>query len=201
MPSSPPSAGMIQRITSRYLRLRPRSCSTPCRDDWTVEPNMKRSGQSRKGRTAFGCVHADPPTRKRSSLAMLRSSAIPPAQNCRPSKATTSCWSAKPSSFIAAKADGWRFMSTCLWIFAHNAEILGGYPKLPAWLSRSDVYLTWAGPAVVGLGCFVAYLGAHTAAMNFTIWFEVVAVAGLPVTVVFAAVKRLHRHVSDAPRA
>ena len=37
--------------------------------------------------------------------------------------------------------------------------------------------------------------------MNLTIWFEVVAAAGLLVTVVFAAVKRLHRHVSDAPRA
>jgi hypothetical protein len=37
--------------------------------------------------------------------------------------------------------------------------------------------------------------------MNLTIWFEVVAAAGLLVTVVFATVKRLHRHVSDAPRA
>ena len=41
--------------------------------------------------------------------------------------------------------------------FAHNAEFLGDYPNLPAWLTRSDVYFTWAGSAVVGLGGFVLY--------------------------------------------
>jgi hypothetical protein len=119
------------------------------------------------------------------------------------------------------------YLAASLLHFAHNAEFLGDYPNLPAWLTRSDVYLTWASSAVVGLGGFVLYLcgrqtpglcligihaalgfdgllhysraafGAHTAAMNFTIWFEVAAAAGLLVTVVFAAVKRLHRHVSD----
>ena len=39
---------------------------------------------------------------------------------------------------------------------------------------------------------------AHTATMNFTIWFEVAAAAALLVAVVFATVGRLHRHVSPS---
>lgn len=120
------------------------------------------------------------------------------------------------------------YLAASLLHFAHIAEFLGDYPKLPTWLTRSDVYFTWAGLAVIGLGGFAIYvrgrqtLGlcliglyatpgfngllhysraafkAHTGVMNFTIWFEVVAAAGLLVAVVFAAVKRLHRHVNDA---
>jgi len=120
------------------------------------------------------------------------------------------------------------YLAASLFHFAHNAEFIGDYPNLPTWLTRSDVYFTWAGLAVVGLGGFALYVrgrqalglcliglyaafgfdgllhysraafGAHTGVMNFTIWFEVVAAAGLLVTVVFAAVKRLHRHVNDA---
>ena len=105
--------------------------------------------------------------------------------------------------------------------FAHNAEFLGDYPNLPTWLTRSDVYFVWIGQAVIGLvgfslclrgrqtpgllliGLFAAFgfdgllhyarapLGAHTVAMNFTIWFEVIAAAALLVAVVFALVRRL----------
>lgn len=120
------------------------------------------------------------------------------------------------------------YLAASLLHFAHNAEFLGDYPNLPTWLTRSDVYFTWTGLAVIGLGGFALYVcgrqtlglcliglyatfgfdgllhysraafGAHTAPMNFTIWFEVVAAASLLVTIVFAAVKRLHRNVNDA---
>lgn len=105
--------------------------------------------------------------------------------------------------------------------FAHNAEFLGDYPNLPTWLTRSDVYFVWIGQAVIGLvgfalflrgrqtpgllliGLFAAFgfdgllhysrapFGAHTVAMNFTIWFEVAAAAVLLVAVVFALVRRV----------
>ena len=105
--------------------------------------------------------------------------------------------------------------------FAHNAEFLSDYPNLPVWLTRSQVYFTWIGLAAIGVGGFALYvrgwrcgglflmglyaafgfdgllhyarapIDAHTAAMNFTIWFEVVTAAALLVAVVFAALKRL----------
>ena len=107
--------------------------------------------------------------------------------------------------------------------FAHHAEFLGDYPNLPASLTRSTVYLTWTSSAAIGTGGFALYLrgwhlcgllliglyaafgfdgllhyarapfDSHTVAMNFTIWFEVVAAAALLVAVVFATVKRLRR--------
>jgi hypothetical protein len=42
--------------------------------------------------------------------------------------------------------------------FAHNAEFLSAYPDLPAWLARSDIYLTWAGLAAIGVGGFALYV-------------------------------------------
>jgi hypothetical protein len=91
--------------------------------------------------------------------------------------------------------------------FTHNAYYLADYPKLPAWLSQADVYLSWC--AITGLGiagfilyrqvhrgaglvllCIYALIGfdgllhygrapmaAHTGMMNFTIWAEVLAAA------------------------
>ena len=120
------------------------------------------------------------------------------------------------------------YMAASLLHFAHNAEFLSGYPNLPNWLTRSDVYLSWTGLALIGLGGFALYLrgwqalglfliglyaafgfdgllhysraafDAHTVAMNFTIWFEVVAAAILLVAVMLAAVSRLPTHVFDA---
>jgi hypothetical protein len=113
------------------------------------------------------------------------------------------------------------YMAASLLHFAHNAEFLGDYPNLPAWLTRSDVYFVWIGQAFIGLGGLALYLrgrqtpgllfiglfaafgfdgllhysrapfGEHTVAMNFTIWSEVVAAAALLVAVVFAVVKRI----------
>jgi len=91
--------------------------------------------------------------------------------------------------------------------FSHNAEYLADYPNLPDWLSRSQVYVAWfcitglgasgyilqrqghelgglvlvALYAVLGFDGLLHYsrapIGAHTAAMNLTIWFEVAAAA------------------------
>jgi hypothetical protein len=95
--------------------------------------------------------------------------------------------------------------------FTHNAEYIAFYPNMPAWLTREKVYLAWLAVASVGAAglafllvgwrtvsalCLVAYgaLGLdglghyalalcsqHTLAMNFTIWFEVLAGAALAV--------------------
>jgi len=86
--------------------------------------------------------------------------------------------------------------------FTHNAEFVDAYPNLPAWLTRSSVYLAWlavtaigatgvllmklrirvpgllmlAGYAALGLAgldhYWVAPMSSHTLAMNLTIWFE-----------------------------
>ena len=99
----------------------------------------------------------------------------------------------------------------------HNAEYLGGYPNLPAWLSRSQIYGAWCGITAVGLVGYTLYrrgrafiglwalvlytslgfdgllhyrrapLAAHTVAMNLTIWSEAAAAALALVAVVAVA--------------
>ena len=111
------------------------------------------------------------------------------------------------------------YLAASLLHFAHNAEYLADYPNLPAWLGRADVYLVWLGLAVVGIGGYALYRGgwrlagllllgayaasgfdgllhytrapftAHTAAMNFTIWFEFIA-AGLLLLAVAASLAK-----------
>ena len=93
--------------------------------------------------------------------------------------------------------------------FAHNAEFVADYPSLPAWLTRSKVYLAWLAVTSVGVAGFVllrlrlrvigllviaayALLGfagldhywvapfaAHSWAMHATIGFEVASAAVL----------------------
>jgi hypothetical protein len=88
---------------------------------------------------------------------------------------------------------------------AHNAEFLDQYPNLPAWLSRTWVYVAWATATGAGLlgylllrrgyrpaglvllfayGCYgldglvhyaLAPLSAHTVTMNVSIWLEAAA--------------------------
>jgi predicted branched-subunit amino acid permease len=107
--------------------------------------------------------------------------------------------------------------------FAHNAELLTAYPNLPGWLTSSKIYLAWLCVTVLGvlgyllfrskhqgLGfCLLtvyALLGldglvhytrapllAHTAAMNFTIWFEVAAAASVLAALGAVAAARLLR--------
>jgi hypothetical protein len=94
------------------------------------------------------------------------------------------------------------YCSASLAHFFHNAEFCGDYPNLPAWITRASVYLTWisittigaAGlwlargrQVLIGLALVAAYaaegfaglghyglapMSQHSAAMNFTIWFE-----------------------------
>lgn len=101
------------------------------------------------------------------------------------------------------------YLAASLLHFGHNAEFVDAYPNLPPWITRSSVYLVWlvissvgligyllhrAGwrlfgwvllcvYAAVGLAGLLHYtrapVGAHGHAMNFTIWFEVVAASVL----------------------
>lgn len=112
------------------------------------------------------------------------------------------------------------YLAASLLHFTHNAEYLADYPNLPVWLDRADVYLAWLGLAAVGaagwvlqrigwriaglllIGVYAAFgfdgllhytrapIGAHTAAMNFTIWFEVAAAALLLLWVVTSLAKQ-----------
>jgi len=91
--------------------------------------------------------------------------------------------------------------------YAHNAEFLADYPNLPAWMSRTKVYVAWFGVTAVGvlgyrlvrlgyqlMGLFViavyaalgfdglghytlAPVSEHTTTMNVTIWLEVASAA------------------------
>jgi len=104
--------------------------------------------------------------------------------------------------------------------FAHNAEFLGFYPNLPAWLSRFQIYGVWCGITVLGLLGYTLYrrgrafsglsllvlytslgfdgllhyrlapFAAHSAAMNLTIWSEVAAATLALVAVVTVASTR-----------
>jgi hypothetical protein len=101
---------------------------------------------------------------------------------------------------------------------AHNAEFLADYPNMPAWITRPAVYAAWLcetmlgaagylflrrGHPAVGIGLIAVYAalgfdafahyalapaGAHTAAMNATIWLEAAAAA-----LVFVAIAALAR--------
>ncbi|HKE96421.1 MAG TPA: hypothetical protein VKB34_19085 [Povalibacter sp.] len=105
--------------------------------------------------------------------------------------------------------------------FSHNAEFLADYPNLPPGWSRLGVYLAWVAVQMIGVLGYVLYrrgyfvvgllalaiyagqgfdgllhytrapLSAHTAAMNLTIWTEVVAAAALFVAVVRIGVNRM----------
>lgn len=99
------------------------------------------------------------------------------------------------------------YFLTSLGHFSHNAEFICEYPNLPAWLTRTQIYATWAAITSVGvLGFFlirkqylavglmlvaiyaalgfdglghyaIAPLELHTLAANVTILSEVTAAA------------------------
>ena len=119
------------------------------------------------------------------------------------------------------------YLAASLLHFAHNAEYLSDYPNLPLWLSRGDIYFAWSGLAALGitgymlyrmgrqlsglclLGIYAAFgfdgllhytrapVAAHSAAMNFTIWFEVAAAAALLMAVLAQVANRLRHHVAE----
>ena len=108
-----------------------------------------------------------------------------------------------------------------LFHYAHNAEFLGDYPNMPAWLSPALVYGAWLGVTAVGLvGYFLirrgyqlaglavlgvygalgldglghytlAPLSAHTVAMNMSIWLEAATGVLLLTIVVGLMLRRL----------
>ena len=112
------------------------------------------------------------------------------------------------------------YLAASLIHFTHNAEFVHVYPNLPAWITRSSVYLAWLAITAVGLAgyllhrysrrlagwvllCVYAAVGldgllhytrapisAHTHGMNFTIWFEVM-VASLLLLYLVVGAKRL----------
>ena len=105
--------------------------------------------------------------------------------------------------------------------FAHNAEFVADYPNLPAWLTRSKVYLAWLAVTSVGvvgvvllrlrlrvagllviaayalLGFagldhyWVAPFAAHTLAMHATIGFEVVSAGALLAATLLLLLRRV----------
>jgi len=96
----------------------------------------------------------------------------------------------------------------------HNAEFLGDYPNMPAWLSPAGIYLTWLSATLVGVagyllhghgwrltgksfllayGCYcldglvhyaLAPLAEHNAMMNLSIGMEAVTGVALLAVVV-----------------
>jgi hypothetical protein len=110
--------------------------------------------------------------------------------------------------------------------FSHNAIYIDEYPNLPAWLTSFKVWATWCAEAAIGLGGFLLYakgirrtgllmivlyaalaydglahygrapMFAHTFAMNFTIWFEVIAGTAL----LAIAGTQLVRLITGSPR-
>lgn len=110
------------------------------------------------------------------------------------------------------------YASASLVHHVHNAEFLADYPNMPAWITRPAVYAAWLcetmlgaagylflrrGHPAVGIGLIAVYAalgfdafahyalapaGAHTAAMNATIWLEAAAAA-----LVFVAIAALAR--------
>lgn len=121
------------------------------------------------------------------------------------------------------------YLTASLLHFAHNAEYLSDYPNLPLWLTRADIYLVWSGLTALGLAGYALYrvgwqlgglsllgvyaalgfdgllhytrapFAAHSAAMNFTIWFEVLVAAWL-LWVVLAQLARRLRGAARQPQ-
>ena len=109
--------------------------------------------------------------------------------------------------------------------FSHNAEFLADYPNMPAWLSRTKVYVAWLGVTTIGVAGYLLvrrghqYLGlsviavyaalgfdglghyslapfsAHTPMMNFTIWLEIAVAAVLLIATAGIAVKQVRSRV------
>jgi len=110
-----------------------------------------------------------------------------------------------------------------LFHYAHNAEFLGDYPNMPAWLSPALVYGAWLGVTVVGLAGYflirrgyqlaglavlgvygalgldglghytLAPLSAHTFTMNMSIWLEAATAVLLLTALVGLMLRRLRK--------
>lgn len=125
-----------------------------------------------------------------------------------------------PKLFLTLTA---AYFFTSLGHFSHNAEFICEYPNLPAWLTRTQIYATWAAITSVGvLGFFlirkqylavglmlvaiyaalgfdglghyaIAPLELHTLAANVTILSEVTAAALLLPVTLYLLAAQLFR--------
>ena len=114
--------------------------------------------------------------------------------------------------------------------YSHNAEFLGDYPNMPAWLSRAQVYGAWLGVTAIGLAGYllvrsrhqfaglivlavygllgldglghyaVAPLSRHTSTMHFTIWLEVASAVVLLAAVASSMLRRSRTRHENASR-
>jgi hypothetical protein len=114
------------------------------------------------------------------------------------------------------------YFAASLLHFTHNAEYIAYYPNMPAWIDRHTVYLAWLAVTGVGVAALVfvrlgwhavgiatlavyglfgldgllhytlALCAQHTLAMNFTIWFEVIAGVVLAAFALRAGSKRFN---------
>jgi len=53
------------------------------------------------------------------------------------------------------------YAAASLFHHVHNATFLSAYPNLPAWLSRTDVYLAWAAVTCVGVLGYLLLRARH----------------------------------------
>jgi len=113
------------------------------------------------------------------------------------------------------------YMAASLFHHVHNAEFLGEYPNMPAWLTAAGVYFAWVAVTAVGvigfslfrwgyrlaglallaiygaLGLFglghytVAPMAAHTSTMHLTIALEAATGVLLMITGAGLMLKRL----------
>jgi hypothetical protein len=112
------------------------------------------------------------------------------------------------------------YAAASLFHHVHNAEFLGEYPNMPAWLSRAWVYAAWCGVTAIGvagvvllrwrhelpglliLGIYAAFglyglahytlapVSEHTTAANVSIWLEVASALVLLAIVATFIVRR-----------
>jgi len=127
---------------------------------------------------------------------------------------------------LVARALPWLLLLYCgasLLHFIHNAEYVADYPNLPAWITRTSIYLVWLATFAVGLCGYMLYRGrhafpglvllavyailgldgllhysraqmsAHTSGMNATIWFEVVTAGFALCAVTWLAARRMRQ--------
>ncbi len=107
------------------------------------------------------------------------------------------------------------YLSASLAHFIHNAEFVAEWPNLPPSLTRTVIYATWLGITALGAAGFLAWrsgrrrtgacllavyaaigfdgllhytrapMMAHSATMNFTVWFEAGAAGLLLLAILF----------------
>ena len=72
------------------------------------------------------------------------------------------------------------YAAASLFHHVHNATFLSAYPNLPAWLSRTDVYLAWAAVSCVGvLGYLLLRMRRAVSGLTLLGLYALLGLAGL----------------------